>query len=221
MNDVIDQRTAPLVTRLFLIRHGATQANECRPFVLQGCEIDGPLTESGRRQAGALTRFLADIQFAAIYSSPMRRAIETVSEIAASRSLQITTIEELRECHVGRWAGLSWEEIRRQDQEQCERFLLDPANERHPGGESYLDLQRRALPAIDQVLQAHPGQNVLVLAHNMVNRVLLSRYLELDLRHARKIRQANCCINLLQHSEGTTEVVTMNSLWHLDEVDRR
>lgn len=208
------------MTRLFLIRHGATEANEARPFVLQGCEIDGPLTERGRRQAGALTRFLAEIPFAAIYSSPMRRAIETVSQIAASRSLPITPIEELRECHVGRWAGLSWEEIRRRDQAHCERFLLDPANERHPGGESYFDLQSRALPAIDQVLKAHPGQNVLVLAHNMVNRVLLSRYLELDLRYARKIRQANCCINLLQHCEGSTEVVTMNSLWHLDEVDR-
>lgn len=150
----------------------------------------------------------------------MRRAIETVSEIAASRSLKITTIEALRECHVGRWAGLSWEQIRQQDQQECERFLADPANECHPGGESYLDLQRRAVPAVDQVLARYPGQNVLILAHNMVNRVLLSTYLGLDLKHARKIRQANCCINLLQHCEGSTEVVTMNSLWHLDEIDR-
>lgn len=210
----------PPITRVFLIRHGATEANERRPFVLQGCEIDGPLTESGRRQAGALTRFLSGIPFAAIYSSPMRRALETVSAIAAHRSLDITTIPELRECHVGRWAGLSWEKIRNRDQDECDRFLKDPANERHPGGESYLDLQCRALPAINALLKAHPGQNVLVLAHNMVNRVVLSSYLGLDLKHARKIRQANCCINLLQHCEGSTEVVTMNSLWHLDEIDR-
>jgi len=208
------------MTRVFLIRHGATEANQRRPFVLQGCEINGSLTECGQRQAGALTRFLADERLDAIYSSPMRRAIETVSEIAASRSLEITTIADLRECHVGRWAGLSWEEIRQQDADQCTRFLADPANERHPDGESYLDLQRRAVPALDKIMHDHPGQNVLILAHNLVNRVLLSHYLGLDLQHARKIRQTNCCINLLQHCEGSTEVVTMNSVWHLDDVDR-
>ena len=208
-------------TRVFLVRHGATEANERRPFVLQGCEIDGPLTPIGLRQAASLTRFLTRVQLSAVYSSPMQRALQTVAEIAATRSLPITTVEALRECHVGRWAGLSWDEIRQRDAEQSARFLADPARERHPGGESYLDLQARVVPAFTEIITRHPGENILVLAHNMVNRVLLANVLEIDLRHARKIRQMNSCINILQQSAAGIEVITMNSVWHLEDRDQQ
>lgn len=210
-----DRPPAAPVCRVFLVRHGATEANQRRPFVLQGCEIDGPLTDHGRQQAAALTQCVGNIQLGAIYASPMQRAQETVAEIARSRSLEIHTVHDLRECHVGQWAGLSWNEIEQRDPQLCERFLADPARVQHPGGESYLDLQQRAQPAFNEIVSRHPGQNVLVLAHNMVNRVLLAGMLELDLRHARKIRQQNCCINILHHNSDITEVVTMNSVWHL------
>lgn len=215
-----DFPTTPNSTRVFLIRHGATAANERRPFVLQGCEIDGPLTANGVRQTASLTRFLAGVSLTAIYSSPMQRALQTVAEIAGTRSLPITTVEALRECHVGQWAGLSWDEIRQRDADHSARFLADPANEPHPGGESYLDLQTRVLPAFNDIVARHPGDNVLILAHNMVNRVLLASLLGLELRYARKIKQMNSCINILQHTAAGTEIVTMNSVWHLKEVDR-
>lgn len=208
--------TAPL-TRIFLIRHAATEHNIKRPFVLQGCEIDGPLNDTGRRQAAALTTALAGIQLTAIYSSPMQRARETVRQIAESRALDIQIVEGLRECHVGRWAGLSWEQIHEREPDVVARFLANPAMEKHPEGESYSDLQARVVPAFNQILSRHRGENILIMAHNMVNRVLLTTLLEMDLRHARKIRQTNCCINVLQHHDGMTDVSTINSIWHLDE----
>lgn len=205
------------VSRIVLVRHGSTEANEKRPFVLQGSEIDGPLTPYGVRQAAALTRFLSPISFSAIYSSPMRRALETVREIAASRSLDVRKIEAFRECQVGEWMGLSWDEIRQQDPERCARFLADPASECHPGGESFRDLRQRVLPTFDELLTRHPGENVLVLAHNLVNRVILATKLGIELRLARTIRQSNCCINVIEHGPAGTEVVTLNSIWHLPE----
>ncbi|MBS0204222.1 MAG: histidine phosphatase family protein [Planctomycetes bacterium] len=217
LNGPFDRPPSAPVSRVFLIRHGATEANECRPFVLQGCEIDGPLTTGGRQQAAALTRFLANVELGAIYASPMQRAMETVAEIAQSRSLKIQSVPELRECHVGEWAGLSWNEIHQRDHELCEQFLADPAQVKHPGGESYLDLQARVVPAFNVILNRHPGLNVLVMAHNMVNRVLLASLFGIDLRLARRIRQQNCCINVLHHNGDETEVVTMNSAWHLSE----
>ena len=203
------------MTRLFLVRHGSTEANERRPFVLQGCEIDGPLTVIGQRQAAQLAEFLACVEFSAIYASPMFRALQTAACCAEPRGLSVVPIDSLKECRVGRWQGLSWDQIRERDPGECERFLADPAREPHPGGESYQELLARVAPAIDGILAAHTGKNVLVVAHNMVNRAYLAHLLGIDLRFARRIRQSNCCINIIHRSSEFTDVVTVNSVWHL------
>ncbi len=203
------------MTRLFLVRHGSTDANERRPFVLQGCEIDGPLTATGQRQAAQLAEFLGAVEFSAIYASPMVRALQTAARCAEPRGLPVIPIDSLKECRVGRWQGLSWDQIRERDPVECERFLADPASEPHPEGESYQDLLARVAPAIDGILAAHPGKNVLVVAHNMVNRAYLAHLLGIDLRFARRIRQTNCCINIVHRSSEFTDVVTVNSVWHL------
>ncbi len=202
--------------RLYLARHGSTAANERRPFVLQGCEMNDPLTELGKRQASALADFLNHVDFTAIYSSPMHRALETAQQIASLRNLPVEQHDGLRECSVGRWEGLSWDQIREADSELCERFLANPADIPHPGGESFRELLARVLPAINEILSRHKNQNVLVVAHNLVNRVYIAHLLGIDLRFARRLRQANCCINVIHHSDDATEVVTLNSIWHLN-----
>lgn len=204
------------VTRLFLARHGSTEANERLPFILQGSELDGDLTETGRKQAAALARGLAEFDFAAVYASPMRRARQTAEAVAEPRGLAVIPLPELRECSVGRWEGLSWEEIKTRDAEGHRNFFADPVNNPHPGGESYSDVLHRAKPAIERLLVEHAGQNILVVAHNMVNRVFLAEHVGIDLKHARKLRQTNCCINLLQRIEGAIELITLNSVLHLE-----
>lgn len=213
-------RSAPPagMTRLFLIRHGSTAANERLPFVLQGCEMDGPLTETGQRQAAALAKGLHDFEIHAIYSSPLLRARQTAGAVADGRAVDVVPVPELKECSVGRWEGMAWETIRTEQPREYDDFFADPVNRPHPGGESYRDVLNRARPAIDRILAEHPGQNVVVVAHNMLNRVYLAEYIGIDLKHARQLRQANCCINLLHHRAGRTELVSLNSVLHLDEI---
>ena len=208
----------PRVTRLFLVRHGSTEANERRPFVLQGSEIDGPLTETGQRQASQLAEFLAEVEFSAVYASPMLRALQTANHCAEPRGLPVTSVDALKECRVGSWQGLSWEQIRERDPAECEQFLLDPAREPHPGGESYQDLLARVAPALDEILAAHTGQNVLVVAHNMVNRSYLATLLGIELKLARRLRQSNCCVNIIHGGREFTDVLTVNSVWHLTDI---
>ncbi|MDZ4686544.1 MAG: histidine phosphatase family protein [Planctomycetaceae bacterium] len=206
------------VTRLFLTRHGSTEANERKPFVLQGCEIDGPLTELGREQSTAVGRALREFPIHAVYSSPLRRAVETATEIARHHQLPVETVPDLRECSVGRWEGKSWDAIREHDPEGYEGFFANPVERPHPGGESYTDVLNRVAPAIRGILEANAGRNVVVVAHNLVNRVFLAEYVGIELRHARKLRQMNCCLNLLHHHQGVTELVTLNSVLHLDRL---
>lgn len=213
-------RSAPAAdtTRLILVRHGSTEANERLPFVLQGCEIDGPLTETGQRQAANLARGLKDFDIHAIYASPLLRARQTASAIAAGRDVDVISVPDLRECSVGKWEGMAWEVIKARQPDEHERFFADPVNTPHPGGESYGDVYRRCVPAINAILAEHSGQNVVVVAHNMLNRVYLAEHVGIDLKHARKLRQANCCINLLHYRAGKTELVSLNSVLHLDEI---
>jgi broad specificity phosphatase PhoE len=206
------------VTRLFLTRHGSTEANERKPFVLQGCEIDGPLTETGRQQSAAVGRALREFQIHAVYSSPLRRAVETATGIARHHGLPVETVPDLRECSVGQWEGQSWDSIRERDPDGYDSFFADPVTRPHPGGESYGDLLRRVGPAMRHILEINAGRNVVVVSHNMVNRAYLAEYVGIELRHARRLRQMNCCLNLLHHYQGVTELVTLNSVLHLDRL---
>lgn len=204
------------VTRLFLMRHGATEFNERRPFVLQGAEIDPPLTELGREQARSAARALQHFAIGAVYSSTMHRAIETAEIVAQPHGREVVPLAELRECGVGTWAGKSWDQIRAESPAEYESVMADPVQVPHPGGESYSEVLARIEPTLLQIFERHRGMNVVIVGHNMVNRIYLAGYAGLDLKHARRLRQTNCCINLLHHFEGTTELVTLNSVLHLD-----
>lgn len=205
----------PGVTRILLARHGATAANELRPYILQGSELNGPLSPNGEAQARALGAFLAPFQIDAVYCSPLVRARQTAEIAAGSTRSAPTTVPELRECSVGRWEGKDWETIKQADTTEYERVFADPATIPHPGGESFQDVLLRVKPALEMIYARHVGQTVLIVAHNLVNRVYLSTLLGVELRNARSLRQNNCCINLLEHQGDKTELVTLNNVMYL------
>lgn len=206
-------------TRLLLIRHGATPCNEQRPYVLQGNSINQALSERGRRQAAAVGHFLREFSIDRVICSPLLRARETAEAIAAPHALTIETLEPLVEVCVGRWEGMAWEAIMAEYPEEYARFMDDPSVHCYLGGESYWDVYERARPVLDELLQSSPGQTVVVVAHNVVNRVLLADLLGIELRRAKDIRQTNTGINVIRHRDGNTELLTLNAVFHLNELD--
>src|SRR5262245_19291010 len=112
-------------TILYLIRHGATEANLARPPLLQGCRHDLPLAPLGIRQAEATRDFLAIRPVDSCYCSPMRRAVQTATIVAAPHGLAPVPLEALTECDVGRWEGLDWETIRAREPESFRQFMAD------------------------------------------------------------------------------------------------
>jgi broad specificity phosphatase PhoE len=203
-------------TQLYLVRHGATEANERVPYILQGSGIDLPLSPRGHDQAAALARFFSGRSIDRVYSSTLLRARETARAIADALGHEPTILADLEECHVGKWEGLDWETIRREFPAEHQRFLDDPARHPYLGGESYGDVFRRARPVIDRLLDAHTGQRVVVVAHNVVNRVLTAHLLGLETRQAQSLHQGNGCINLIRRRAGKTDLVTYNALFHLN-----
>ncbi|MBM3970406.1 MAG: histidine phosphatase family protein [Planctomycetes bacterium] len=202
-------------TQLLLVRHGTTDANVQVPYILQGSSIDLPLNDNGRRQAQQVAGFLADHPIKHVYSSPLQRAAETAGVIAGRHGLAVNQIAEITECHVGVWEGKDWDTIARETPEAYRLFHEDPAAHPYLGGESYSDVLRRAWPAFERLLHRHVGDTVVVVAHNIVNRVLCAHLMGLELRKAKGLAQDNCCVNIIQHADGKSTLVTMNSVFHL------
>ena len=94
---------------MILARHGETASN--RDGLGLGLQ-DVPLTEKGRKQAEALAEALADAKVAAVYSSPLRRAVDTARAIASRHRLEVVVDEGLTEMDVGELDGLSFDEMR-------------------------------------------------------------------------------------------------------------
>ncbi len=131
--------------------------------------------------------------------------------MAELHGLDVQTLADIHEVDVGEWEGLSWTEVMQRYPEQYQRFVARPAEVPYLGGESYSDVLQRAKPAISEVAARHTGESIVIVAHNVVNRSLLAHLLGLDLNLAPKLRQSNCCINVLRYKDELLEVVTMNA----------
>jgi broad specificity phosphatase PhoE len=202
-------------TRLYLLRHAATEANLARPPRLQGRRDDSPLAPLGVRQAQATRDFLAIRPVDQCYCSPLRRAVETAAVVAAPHGLSPQRLEPLTECDVGHWEGLDWQAIRRRDPEAYRHYMTDPAESGYPGGESFADVYRRVSACLEELLSAHAGQAILVVGHHVVNRTYLAGLIGLSLAQARQLSLDNCGISVVVREGEHTSVSTLNAAFHV------
>jgi len=201
---------------MYLVRHGATAANLAQPNFLQGQTLDLDLAPLGVRQALLTSEYLALQPIRAVYCSPMKRAVQTARILAQPRQLPTDIVAELTECHVGRWEGLTWEQIMQQDPEYYNLFQADPAHYGYPGGESFAEVLVRVTNAVHRLLATHAGETILVVSHHIVLRVYLASVLGLEPQLSRRIKLDNCSISCICSENGETYVVTVNSGLHLN-----
>jgi broad specificity phosphatase PhoE len=202
-------------TTLYLIRHGATEANLARPPRIQGRRHNPPLARAGVRQSEATRDFLASRRVDHCYSSPLLRAVQTAAIVAAPHGLSPQPLEALTECDVGRWEGLDWQTVRYLDAEGYERFHADPASFGYPGGESFADVHARVAPVLHGLLSRHACESILVVAHHAVNRTFLAGLLGLSPGRARQVSLDNCGISVVVRERDKTAVTTLNAAFHL------
>jgi len=201
--------------RIYLIRHGATNFNNARPAILQGCRLNPALSEEGRLQAEQAGTMLADVPLTTVYSSPLLRAMETAECVAATHGLNVMPHEELTEVDVGRWEGLTWPTIMERHPEEYQAFIHDAGRFPYLGGENLTDVHLRATPFLRSLLEKHQGESIAVAGHNIVNRVFLLDVMERPFGEFRSIPQDNAAINVVRRKNGKDKVVTINSILHL------
>ncbi|MCX7521594.1 histidine phosphatase family protein [Microbacterium sp. STN6] len=144
------------MTRLALVRHGQTDWNLARR--IQGTS-DIPLNETGRAQARAAGLLLARRRWDSVWASPLSRAFETAGIIAAENGLgEPGVLEGVAERAYGKAEGLTSDEI-------LERF---PEGAVIEGQETRAEVVERALPALVELAEAHPGESLVVVSHGGV-----------------------------------------------------
>jgi len=148
------------VTTILLARHGETDWNRDDRF--QG-HADPPLNDTGRAQAAELAAALARHELAAVYSSPLRRAVETAAVVAAAHGLAVVPVDALREVDVGSWQGLTRTEIEARFPGQFQRWL--DYDQGWEDGEGYEAMGRRVVSALLELAAVHEGARILAVSH--------------------------------------------------------
>ena len=183
------------ITRLLLVRHGATTATEEGRFSgSSGAE----LSDEGRWQATRLAERLAPQSLTAVYTSPLSRAMDTARIVAGQCGLDLEVRDGLREIDHGHWEGLKREDVERQFPDEYHAWEADPFTFAPAGGESGVSVLARALPVVREIVTAYPGGRILVVAHKATLRLILSSLLGFDPRGYRdRLDQSPACLNVV------------------------
>jgi broad specificity phosphatase PhoE len=187
------------MTRLYLIRHGATQLTAEDRFA---GSIGVELSEEGRWQARQLGERLRDEGITAAYCSPLSRSADTARIIAGECNLTPVDRDGLREISHGHWEGLTRREVEERFPDEYAAWEEDPFTFAPAGGESGVSVLARALPAIREIVTSHVSERVIVVSHKATLRLLLSSLLGFDARGYRdRLDQAPACLNVVDFKD--------------------
>ncbi|MEW5955487.1 MAG: histidine phosphatase family protein [Candidatus Micrarchaeota archaeon] len=192
--------------KLVLVRHAQSLDNA--ELGVAGAGGSG-LSDRGKRQAKELARMLAREKIAAVYSSPLQRALETAE--ALGRPVEVA--EELREVNLGRLEGLAHEEMEKRFPGMIERMFVEPRY-RIPGGETILEVHDRIMPFVHRLKKKHGGQAVVLVAHNVVNRVITASLLGLPLGNCRNVKQKNAAVTVFYLEKGRKQLYELDNTIH-------
>lgn len=188
-----------MVTRVHLIRHGATTLSAEDRFA---GAVDVPLSDEGRAQARRLGERLASTKLTALYASPLSRTVETARLVGAPQGLEPQLDAGLREIAHGHWEGLKRQEVEAKFAQEYAAWEEDPFTFAPPEGETGLAVMARALPVVREIVVRHPGENVAIVSHKATIRLLLSSLLGFDARGYRdRLDQAPACLNIVDFKD--------------------
>ncbi len=202
-------------TRILLVRHGQTGWNEGAGQMRYRGQTDIPLDEVGHAQARALAVRLAGEPIAGVYASPLQRAVQTARPAADQIGLPVIPHPGLLDMNLGEWQGLTQAEAARRYPELHCRWLAAPHTVALPGGENLAAVLERGKAAIAELVARYAGETVLLVGHQVVNKVLVCWLLGLDNSRYWRVTQDNACLNVFTHADGAFNVVTLNDTCHL------
>ena len=195
------------MTVVYLFRHGEVMRAETRRFI---GHLDVPLSPHGEAQCVAQSTHLRGAGVAAMYSSDLARARRSGELLGAPHGLAPTIVPALREMAMGRWEGLTADEIKAREPDAFGAWMSSVGDFPFPEGESVPDLVARSWPAFETIVAAHAGAAVAVVAHGGTNRAILCRALGLPLDRLLAFGQGYGALTILAHDAGRWSLSRLN-----------
>src|SRR5437899_1975577 len=207
----------PAVTRVFMVRHGATVSSAEDRFA---GATDVALADEGREQTRRLADRLSHEKIMAVYASPLGRTVETAQILAGPHKLEVQTRDGFREINHGRWEQMTRREVEEKFPEEAAEWEKDPYTFAPMGGESGLAVTARALPALIELVREYPAADILVVSHKATIRLLLSSLLGFDPRRYRdNLDQSPAALNIVDFKDPVRARLTLfNDTSHYAEV---
>ncbi len=199
------------MTEIILLRHGETEWNVAQVF--RG-RIDVELNETGVKQAELLAEYLKGLHIDAVYSSPLKRALNTAEKIARYHRLEVEIAAGLIDFDFGKWQGLHLQEVKDRYKKLYAQWVKNPHLVQMPNSENLSDVRERALAVVNEAVAKHKGTVVLV-SHRVVNKVLICALLGLDNSHFWNIRQDTCGTTIFTYEKERFILTSHNDISYL------
>ena len=200
--------------RLVLVRHGQTEWNADGRY--QG-QSNVALSALGRKQAASLAARFPMGSLDAIYSSDLDRARETAESVGKKFGVSVRLEPAFRELSFGDWEGLTYREISARWPKEAEKLFTAPDELKIPHGETFQELQKRALDKLNELYENHVDQTVGVFAHGAINKTILAGLMHIPLHYLWSLRQDNTAVNILRLDDGYVTVELVNGTFHLGD----
>ena len=196
--------------KLILIRHTETKWNKQKKYLGR---TDISLSPKGQKQAGFISGYLRNKNISVIYSSKLKRAIETATAIAKPHNLEVKQDAGLNEIDFGKWEGMTFNQIRKKYPDLARKYLSDPLNTKIPEGESLLKFRNRINKALEKILAQEKG-TIVIISHAGVNRIIICSLLKLPLSYLWQIKQDIGAINIIEIYKNMNIISLINhTLW--------
>lgn len=237
--------TSMTTTTLYLIRHGETEGAETKRYkgsIDVPLSINGG---AQMLQAAAFVRhhaegvpdqtrksYLRDVhgtppleeaagstehaRLSAVYASDLQRASRSAEIFASEFELRPIIVPGLRERHFGVWEGMTFEEIRTRYPREFTAWARDPLAHAPVGGEETASALRRVMPEIEAIIERHCGEQVAVISHGGVIRLILCHYLGAPLSNIFRIEQDYAAINIIEFWKSYPLVKLINCCMNRD-----
>lgn len=200
---------------IYLTRHGLTEWNVNRRMQGWG---NGELTEKGIKDAKALGQRLADTSIDKVYSSSSKRAYETAQYIIGDRSISLIQMDDLREMNFGDWDGRVRDEVEAEYPEEFKIFWEKPHLYDRNSGETFEHVRKRAISALEHIIEENKEGTILVVTHSIFLRVLMTYIKNIPLADVFKATPpGNTSLTKIEVKDGQLELIFENDMQHVEE----
>ena len=190
--------------RIYIVRHGETDWN--LNFKVQGGSSDIPLNQNGFEQAKKIAQRLKDEKVSAIYSSPLKRAIDTANEINRYHNKEIFNNKKIIERDFGKLEGSDYKKL----SITMKKIILLNEYDKYEV-ERIEEFEKRVKEFIHEIHEKHFGENIILVSHSAVTKMIISIVNKIPIEKAREIvgykRNASLTTIQLDENKNIVDVI--------------